>query len=185
MALLSGLVRIVATIEGLEEVSVGIFARHAREAGYISQGGRGRSAAKMSFRDAANLLIAVNGCGLAKEVSEKLPLYRKLPAKSAGEHNVTGLGLQGSTFGGDLEIMLALFSKNSRFEVPGATFIRFYKPNPKVEVRCHPLVSQIEHEELYAYKNTDLGAYSAVPDRSDETVVSHVTMQAVATALLE
>ena len=80
MALLSELVRMIAKVEGLEEVSVGIFARHAREAGLIAQGGRGRSAAKMTFRDAANLLIAVNGCALAKQVSDSVPLFRGLLA---------------------------------------------------------------------------------------------------------
>ena len=76
MALLSDLVRVVAKVEGLEEVSVGIFARHAREAGLISQGGRGRSAAQMTVRDAANLLIAVNGCSLAKNVPQAVQALR-------------------------------------------------------------------------------------------------------------
>jgi hypothetical protein len=41
VALLSELVRVVAKVEGLEEVSVGIYARAAREARLISQKGRG------------------------------------------------------------------------------------------------------------------------------------------------
>jgi hypothetical protein len=79
MATLSKLVKAVAQVEGLDEVTVGIYARAAREAGFISQGGRGRGAAQMTIEDAANLLIAVNGCPLAKDVKKRLPAIRKLP----------------------------------------------------------------------------------------------------------
>jgi hypothetical protein len=78
VALLSDLVKAVAKVEGMEEVRVGLFARAAREANLITQKGRGRGAAHMSVEDAANLLIAVNACALAKEVSSKVPIYRDL-----------------------------------------------------------------------------------------------------------
>ena len=70
VALLSDLVKVVAAVQGMEGVSVGIFARAAREAGFINIRGRGRGAAHMSTRDAANLLIAVNG-SLAKRFPSK------------------------------------------------------------------------------------------------------------------
>jgi hypothetical protein len=79
MALLSDLVTAVARAEGMEEVTVGIFARHAREAGLISQAGRGRGAARMTVRDAVNLIIAVNACGLAKDVQYGVEQFRRLP----------------------------------------------------------------------------------------------------------
>jgi hypothetical protein len=82
VALLSDLVNAVAAVEGLDQVSVGIIARAAREAGLISQKGRGRGAAQMHTRDAANLLIAVNGSSLAKDVRDKVPLLRGLKLKS-------------------------------------------------------------------------------------------------------
>jgi hypothetical protein len=67
MALLSTMVKAVAEIEGLDETQVGWIARYLREAGLISQAGRGRGAARMSAKDAANLLIAVNGSASAKD----------------------------------------------------------------------------------------------------------------------
>jgi hypothetical protein len=79
MALLSDLVTAVAQAEGMEEVTVGVFARHAREAGLISQAGRGRAAARMTVRDAVNLMIAVNACGLAKDVQYDVERFRRLP----------------------------------------------------------------------------------------------------------
>lgn len=67
MALLSALVKAIADVEGIDEVQVGWVARHLREAGLISQAGRGRGAAHMTCTDAANLLIGVNAAFSAKE----------------------------------------------------------------------------------------------------------------------
>ncbi|PVE22849.1 hypothetical protein DC522_19110 [Microvirga sp. KLBC 81] len=78
MGVVSDLVKAVAQIEGLDEVSVGVYARHAREAGFITHQGRGRHAARMTVRDAANLLIAVNASPLAKEVPNTIERYRSL-----------------------------------------------------------------------------------------------------------
>ena len=88
MATLTDLVRTVAAVEGLDETSVGIYARAAREAGLISQSGRGRSAASMQARDAANLLIAVNACPLAKDVAVLVPIIRELPVDRSEFLNV-------------------------------------------------------------------------------------------------
>jgi hypothetical protein len=83
MALLSELVKAVAKVEGADEVSVGTFARAAREARLISQKGRGRGAAQMTSRDAANLLIAFNGSAQAKDVRKRVPKLRALPVASS------------------------------------------------------------------------------------------------------
>ena len=180
MALLSDLVRIVAEIEGLEEVSVGIFARTAREAGHITQGGRGRSAAKMSFRDASNLLIAVNGCALAKEIPSKLPGFRTLPVCPRSRTAASDLGKQTTTFGKDFETILEMMSGDNRTNMPGETFIRFFKPFPAVEIRIHPWIGKQHVDGLIKYEDENSGSSSSIPDRSDETVISHVTLQHVA-----
>jgi hypothetical protein len=70
MGVISDLVRAVAEIEGLNETAVGVFARAAREAGFITHKGRGRHAAQMTLRDGANLLIAANASALAKDVPD-------------------------------------------------------------------------------------------------------------------
>lgn len=78
MATIGDLVRVIAQAEGIDEVSVDVYARRAREAGFITQGGRGRSAAKMTTRDAANLLIAVNASPTGREVHKIVPYFREL-----------------------------------------------------------------------------------------------------------
>src|SRR4051794_11597802 len=78
MATLSELVEILARVEGIEPATVGLVARNLREAGLITTRGRGLSAANMSFRDAANLLIAVNATVSAREAPETLRNYRRL-----------------------------------------------------------------------------------------------------------
>lgn len=90
MASIAELVKIVAEVEGLEENYVSVYARAAREAGFIAHHGRGRNAAKMSVRDAVNLLIAVNGSDLAKNVPAAIVDYRGLETISAiVRHNVS------------------------------------------------------------------------------------------------
>lgn len=79
MAQLSSLVKTIAEVEGLDETRVGWVARHCRESGLISQGGRGRGAAKMGSQDAANLLIAVNASDGGKDSYRQVMQYRRLP----------------------------------------------------------------------------------------------------------
>ena len=76
MTQLSDLVRVIARVAGMEEVQVGWVARHLREAGLISQGGRGRGGAKMVARDAANLLIGICSVGSAKEIPDQVTRLR-------------------------------------------------------------------------------------------------------------
>ena len=55
MAILSELVTTVAKVSGMDQATVALIARHAREAGLIAMSGRGPSAASMGPTDAANL----------------------------------------------------------------------------------------------------------------------------------
>lgn len=63
MALLSQLVGVLAEVTGDPEPGMVVLARSLREAGYITTGGRGRSAAHMTERDAAAMLLAVASGG--------------------------------------------------------------------------------------------------------------------------
>src|SRR5258707_4983333 len=80
MATLTELVEAVAEAEGMDSASVALIARYAREAGFIQKKGRGPSAAHMGVADAANLLIAVNASGSAREAPDVIPVYRDLIA---------------------------------------------------------------------------------------------------------
>jgi hypothetical protein len=78
MATLSDLVTALAGVTGLPEATVFAYGRFARQAGLISQKGRGRSAAAMSVTDAANLLIAVGATDVTREAGTAIKNFRTL-----------------------------------------------------------------------------------------------------------
>lgn len=78
MAFFNDLVRVIAAAEGMDEMTVAGIGQYAREAGYITKGGRGRSAARMTARDASALLIAVNGAGPAKDAAAAVAAFSDL-----------------------------------------------------------------------------------------------------------
>jgi hypothetical protein len=78
MATLSDLVTAISGVTGLPESTVFAYGRFARQAGLISQKGRGRNAASMSLTDAANLLIAVAATGVTRESGTAIETFRSL-----------------------------------------------------------------------------------------------------------
>jgi hypothetical protein len=80
MATLSELVEVIAEVEGLDPATVNLIARQVREAGHIKTGGRGTSAARMDFADAAALLIAVNATTIVREAGLTFHRYSRLEA---------------------------------------------------------------------------------------------------------
>lgn len=195
MVLLSELVKIVADVEGLDEVSVGIFARQAREAGHIKQGGRGRSAAKMDTQDAANLLIAVNACVLAKEVAEAIPVYRAMLSKSdeyTGKVKrllkTAGVFQSEATFGSDLEDVISLCGDPDRrkvlSDIPVGAVIEFERPSPRAGVRIYIRdEAETTHIIRRFYNPAHRTSPADVGDRKDQTMISSRTLMAVAEAL--
>lgn len=69
MAKASELVARMAIVTGIEAVTLTRYARFAREGGYLSQYGRGTSAAHMKPEDVANMLC----CILANDVAQEAP----------------------------------------------------------------------------------------------------------------
>jgi hypothetical protein len=78
MATLTDLVSILAERTHIPRATVFAYGRFAREAGFISQRGRGRSAAIMNAADAANLLIGVCGTSIIREVGDAIRLFRPM-----------------------------------------------------------------------------------------------------------
>jgi hypothetical protein len=78
MATLSDLVTAISATAGMPEATVFAYGRFAREAGFISQKGRGPSAATMTLRDAANLLIAVSGTDVTREAGNAIRQFRSM-----------------------------------------------------------------------------------------------------------
>ncbi|ACK84157.1 hypothetical protein [Methylorubrum extorquens] len=78
MAFFNDLVRAIAVVEGMDEMTVRGIGIRIRDGGFISKGGRGLSAAKMTSKDAAALLIGVNACTSATSAAEILEKYQSL-----------------------------------------------------------------------------------------------------------
>lgn len=72
MARLSALVDATARATGWPQNNVGLYARHAREAGLIRQASRGVAGAEMTSADAAALLCAMLGSHFAKDAAETI-----------------------------------------------------------------------------------------------------------------
>lgn len=70
MARLSDLVLDLAAVLRMEATTINTYARHLREAGLLSQGGRGVNAAHVTALDAARLLIALMVDGYAKDAPQ-------------------------------------------------------------------------------------------------------------------
>lgn len=84
MATLNDLTETLAHVTGLQRATAFAYGRFAREAGFISQKGRGANAALMTFRDAANLLLAVGGTGTTREAGDAIKAFRALEGISTG-----------------------------------------------------------------------------------------------------
>ncbi|MCJ2106988.1 hypothetical protein MKK70_16710 [Methylobacterium sp. E-041] len=78
MALLSTLVERIAEIEGVETAYASGVARYLREAGLLTQAGRGRGAAHMSSFDAARFLIGLNSSITAKDAPKFVKYFGDL-----------------------------------------------------------------------------------------------------------
>lgn len=73
MALVSELVERLAAVQGINPGSLALMARFAREAGHISQAGRGRGAAKATISDAAKLYAV---CSLTENPKDTVEAIR-------------------------------------------------------------------------------------------------------------
>ncbi len=98
MATLQALVGAIAEVEGINFERVRDIARKLRENHLIATDGRGTSAAKMSARDAANLLIGVNIADTARTAPDLVRRYRRLRA---------GSGTSGAFFGRELAKLIS------------------------------------------------------------------------------
>ena len=81
MATLSNLVSALAQVTGLPEATVFAYGRFAREAGLISQAGRGLGGAQMTATDATNLLFAVCGSRVTRDAGKAIAALRLLSGK--------------------------------------------------------------------------------------------------------
>jgi hypothetical protein len=78
MATLQDLVTTLSWATAVPAATVFAYGRFAREAGLISQGGRGLGGARMNVRDAANLVIALGGSAITREAGATVNRFRQM-----------------------------------------------------------------------------------------------------------
>ena len=83
MALASELVELLSDVTGIPKATMTRYARFAREAGLLSQSGRGKSAAHMRPDDAVNLLICLLVNGVAQDASTYITTARQMDVYSS------------------------------------------------------------------------------------------------------
>src|SRR4051812_27564455 len=116
MAFFNDLVKAVAEAEGMELMTVRGIGLNVRDGGYIAKSGRGLSAARMTVRDAANLLIGVNASAMAKDAASAVEPYRSLSGH-IGQPDPLKILQRDGDFGTCLERLLESFTHNDQSDV--------------------------------------------------------------------
>lgn len=140
MAWLSTLITTVAETSGEPEASVTVIARNLREGGFISTGGRGRSAATMTAIDAASLLLGVGAPGdntkaaatvarLSAAALEKAVTWKRGAHDGRQKAAVIPANLNITA---DDDLIHVIAKLLTEFELPkiGATWLRKIRPKP-------------------------------------------------------
>lgn len=210
MAFFNDLVRAIAAVEGMEEMSVRGIGLSVRDAGYIAKGGRGLSAAKMTAKDAANLLIGVNASIVARDAGEIIQRYRdaavtdRLGLIKNGDGTVFEATKLHQRFGSFIETMIEAHmqvddmsasikdlididfsaaykqANDSKITEKLRTEISFFKPEPGVDVYFVGDVIGQKYGQLWFMGK----GYYSDKDRKDTTTITDKTLRAVAKTLL-
>lgn len=112
MATLPTMVTAFAETDGRERKTIEYIARLIRQQGYIQNGKPGGAAPQMATRDAANILIALNGCDTPAEAPLAIDRFRSLRRLSQGRPQgedgpeVLQAVSASDTFGTALEVLI-------------------------------------------------------------------------------
>lgn len=132
---------VVAKNLGTSVTEAATHIRLLREAGILSKSGRGISAAKMTYSDAANLIIAIAASRSVKDGAAMVDLYAPMQARDTP---LSGSEPWGLTFGTALsELLEGVATNRERFGGPTGDWIKvsIFGPNPKATIE----ISQQPH----------------------------------------
>lgn len=198
MATLSQLVDVVAAVEGIDPERVTAIARAVREAGLVTTGGRGPSAAQMTERDAANLLIAVNTADIARNAPEIVGRYRALESRKKkrtvdfGNHFEQAiLAARNSDIPEFILNSVRDFGSSRNFlgrrALPLDHYrlrIEFEKPEPSVLIQIETFAPFFSMNHISFRGAQRARNKSDQGDRKERTVISHRTLIEVGQALI-
>lgn len=202
MALLSTLVERIADVEGIDKVHASGVARYLREAGYISQAGRGRGAAKMTNKDAAYLVIGLNVAKIAKDSPAEVEFFSCLTNIWNNKSNFFGICEHNATLINDTELIIKVSQdvNVSQFFTGKNTadnkreidiVMSFMWPEKYARITIQETIYDQdgvpETDELasalYGSVFTYVGKGKTAPDRSETISISHKTFLAIAETL--
>jgi hypothetical protein len=116
MTTLSTLVSVFARVTGVPEATVFAYGRFAREAGLISQGGRGLGGAQMTVTDATNLLFAVCGTRITRDAGKSIVALRSLPGEIV-DSSYSRIPKEFKSFIDSLKTVVAKKNSDGRFRL--------------------------------------------------------------------
>jgi hypothetical protein len=147
MATPGELVHVMAGVLGVSGATITQYDRVLAENGLRSKSGRGRSAAKVTSRDAVNLLIAVATSPLfgssAKDAVRNCKVYGSMPIVAPrSSKNFSQLGLpildsfpQEHSFGDALSALIDAVGEGEDFRPPDHFFeVQFLGPDPSAQI---------------------------------------------------
>lgn len=139
------LVAVIAAQTGIPEVTVGIHDRNLAEAGLRSPALRGRGISRVTYQDAANLLIAVAASRNVKDSVKTVKDYIDLPTH---EPLFSGEEERGRTFGDALAALLeAVPAARESFGGPEGDRVTVSLYGPKARARIE-VVRSSERQPL-------------------------------------
>jgi hypothetical protein len=202
VATFNDLVKAIAETEGMDRMTVRGIGIKVREAGMISKSGRGPSAAQMTAKDAAALLIGVNGTDLAKDAAGAVRAFCDLRLRFdytmpenpkewdelRDDNDPVERALKYDTpFSDTLVALVAAF-------IPGQDHRIYFDPKVKIEITFErPVYSAAvniywtapnegaQDDVLTAarFRCSASGVLADGPDRRDTTIISERTLKAV------
>jgi len=190
VATLERLVTTIAEVEGLGAERVRAIARAMREDRLIATRGRGLSAAAMSDRDAANLLIAVNVADTARMAPAMVRRYRRLRTSPRAGSPPFGVELDKLVAAVGTETMADFVSSfvchasqrsrliAERYEPEDYELeIQFRKPIP--EATIYVTAPRGGRPEVVRFSQTAESSSAIVSDRTVTIMITHRTILAV------
>lgn len=190
MALLSTMVERIAEVEGVETAYASGIARYLREAGLLTQAGRGRGAAHMSSKDAARFIIGLNASITAKDAPDYVRYFESLKNVWKTQSEIEGVCYEGQSLLSAMISLLDICGKEELRDKINSTdlevLVYFNRPVAHVYVDINSTtwdefgVPETRRIARGLYGSPIALAGHPVPDRRETILISQRTLLAAA-----
>ncbi|MGU3389031.1 hypothetical protein ACLBYG_31380 [Methylobacterium sp. D53M] len=211
MAFFNDLVRVIAEVQGLDEMTVRGIGLNVRDAGHIRKGGRGLSAAKMSPKDAASLLIGTCATNMSKQAGNAVGEFYYASFKNARGLSTKGRALLGRIMldevpAGDFLaelIQISAITRQNEFasfladnfdfpqggidrnqiasEIDRSVYLEIHFSRPSPRIDF--LVRGVEDRHIYSRMWFSKEARPNTSDRRETVMITHKTLRSIGSEL--